>query len=200
MSWIDIVEPEDAEGRLEKIYKSVQTPDGHVDHILKIHSLRPMTLKGHLEIYKAALHSKPNGLSMRERELTAVCVSLLNKCDYCVRHHRAGLARTLGGDAAFVEEITRASVGEIESDKLTERERVLSAYTIKLTMNPQNMVAEDLAPLRAIGLDDATILDLNQVVAYFAYANRTVNGLGVEVAGEALGLHPDEDEEGFAHK
>ena len=66
MSWIEIVEPEDAEGRLEKIYKSVQTPDGHVDHFLKIHSLRPMTLKGHLEIYKAALHSKPNGLSMRE--------------------------------------------------------------------------------------------------------------------------------------
>jgi uncharacterized peroxidase-related enzyme len=199
MSWIEVVEPEDAEGRLEKLYKSVQSADGHVDHILKIHSLRPITLKGHLEIYKAALHSKPNGLSMRERELMAVCVSLLNKCDYCVQHHRAGLARTLGGDAALADEITRASVGEFESDQLTERERVLIVYTTKLTMDAQNMVKSDLEPLRAIGLDDATILDLNQVVAYFAYANRTVNGLGVDVAGEVLGLHPDEDAEGFAH-
>ena len=61
------------------------------------------------------------------------------------------------------------------------------------------MAARDLASLRAQGLDDAVILDLNQIVAYFAYANRTVNGLGVEIAGEPLGLHPDEEQEGFAH-
>lgn len=176
MSWIEIIEPGEAKGRLESLYKGVQSPDGHVDNILKIHSLRHRTLRGHLELYKAALHSKPNGLSMRERELVGVCVSLLNECDYCVQHHRAGLARTLGGDADLAEEITRASIGEIDSENLTERERVLCDYTIKLTTDPQNMVAADLEPLRAIGLDDASILDLNQIVSYFAYANRTVNG------------------------
>ena len=200
MPWIEIVEPGEASGPLERLYKGVQSADGHVDNILKIHSLRPRSLRGHLELYKAALHSKPNGLSMRERELVGVCVSLLNECDYCVQHHRAGLARTLGGDLALAEELTQASIGAVESEKLTSRERALCNYTSKLTTNPTNMMASDLEPLRAAGLDDATILDLNQVVAYFAYANRTVNGLGVEVAGEPLGLHPDEDEEGFAHK
>lgn len=200
MAWIEMVEPGKAKGPLESIYQSVQTPDGHVDNILKIHSLRPRTLRGHLEIYKATLHSKPNGLSMRERELVGVCVSLLNECDYCVQHHRAGLARTLGGDTALADELTQASIGAIESEKLSSRERALCAYTNKLTSKPAKMLASDLEPLKAVGLDDATILDLNQVVAYFAYANRTVNGLGVEVAGEALGLHPDEDAEGFAHK
>jgi uncharacterized protein YciW len=33
--------------------------------------------------------------------------------------------------------------------------------------------------MRDAGLDDAEILDANQVTAYFAYANRTVDGLGI---------------------
>lgn len=33
-------------------------------------------------------------------------------------------------------------------------------------------------------------LEINQVVAYFAYANRTVLGLGVNTEGEILGLSP----------
>ena len=44
---------------------------------------------------------------------------------------------------------------------------------------------------RAAGLDDQAILELNQVVAYFNYANRTVQGLGVDTAGDILGLSPD---------
>ena len=49
------------------------------------------------------------------------------------------------------------------------------------------------------GLDDAGILDLNQVVAYFAYANRIASGLGVDLTGDTLGLSPNENEEGFGH-
>jgi uncharacterized protein YciW len=44
--------------------------------------------------------------------------------------------------------------------------------------------------MRSAGLDDGEILEVNQVVAYFAYANRTVSGLGVTTAGDVLGLSP----------
>ena len=43
------------------------------------------------------------------------------------------------------------------------------------------MVEADLAPLRAAGLSDRDIVDLNQVVAYFNYVNRVADGLGVEL-------------------
>lgn len=198
MAWIKRIEIEKAEGLLAKLYDAVKTPDGHVDHILQIHSLRPRTLKGHLELYKAALHSKPNALSQRERELLAVCVSLLNDCHYCVVHHQAGLAGHIGS-VDLAEELAQASVGNRESDEITERELVMCAYARKLTLDLGNMLEEDLDAMRAIGMDDAAILDVNQIVAYFAYANRTVNGLGVNPAGEPLGLHPDENVEGFGH-
>jgi uncharacterized protein YciW len=38
--------------------------------------------------------------------------------------------------------------------------------------------SRELAMLRDAGLDDGEILEVNQVTAYFAYANRTVLGLG----------------------
>jgi len=199
MSWIDVVELNEASGKLRELYHQVQSHDGQIDNILKAHSLRPRTLAAHLKLYKATLHSKPNALSPRERELVGVCVSMLNDCTYCVEHHRAGLARHLN-DEALALELGRAAVGEIDSDKLTARERALCKYTTKLTQRPGEMSESDLTPLRDNGLNDTAILDLNQIVAYFAYANRTVLGLGVNTAGEVLGLHPDEDEEGFAHK
>lgn len=198
MAWIETISVSDAGGQLKKLYGQVKTPGGHVDNILRIHSLRPRTLRAHLELYKASLHSQPSGLSYRERELVGVLVSRLNGCDYCVQHHRAGLARHLG-DAALAERLTEAAAGKAPEDLLTGRERAMCAYAAKLTLSPAEMQPGDLEPLRAAGLDDAAILDLNQVAAYFAYANRTVNGLGVQVAGEPLGLHPDEARDDFRH-
>jgi hypothetical protein len=36
------------------------------------------------------------------------------------------------------------------------------------------------------------ILEVNQVVSYFAYVNRTVLGLGVTTAGDTLGVSPND--------
>lgn len=41
-----------------------------------------------------------------------------------------------------------------------------------------------------VGFTHGEILEINQVVAYFNYANRTVLGLGVDVEGDILGLSP----------
>ncbi|MCA9688300.1 MAG: peroxidase-related enzyme [Myxococcales bacterium] len=198
MSWIETVAPEHADGPLARLYAQVRSASGHVDNILKVHSLRPATLAGHLALYKAALHRQPCGLSPRERELVGVCVSLHNGCDYCVEHHRAGLARHLGGDASLAAALSQAS--RTGGPPLSDRERALCQYAGKLTRAPAEMRAADLEPLRAAGLDDAAILDLNQIVAYFAYANRTVLGLGVATAGEPLGLHPSEGSPGYQHQ
>jgi len=199
MAWIDVIDVEEATGALQQLYEQVQSPDGHVDHILKAHSLRPATLRGHLSLYKAVLHRRPNGLSPRERELVGVCVSKINACSYCVNHHTAGLARHVG-DRERAERLAAASVKEAPQEELTEREKALCAYARKLTDAPDAITPADVESLREAGLDEATILDLNQIVAYFAYANRTVQGLGVRAEDEPLGLHPDSSRDDFQHQ
>ncbi len=67
-------------------------------------------------------------------------------------------------------------------------------YARALTEAPAGLAEEAVAALRAAGLDDGEILEANQVVAYFAYANRTVQGLGVTTEGDVLGLSPSGDQ------
>ncbi|MBT6274515.1 MAG: alkylhydroperoxidase, partial [Chromatiales bacterium] len=55
-AWIKIVEPEEASGRLEELYDVVKTPHGTVDNVMKVHSLRPETMNGHVVLYRSVLH------------------------------------------------------------------------------------------------------------------------------------------------
>ena len=43
------------------------------------------------------------------------------------------------------------------------------------------MKEADVQTMREAGLDDAEILDANQVTSYFAYANRVADGLGIQL-------------------
>jgi len=71
----------------------------------------------------------------------------------------------------------------VEDLALTDRERALITYADKLTRAPASIREEDLAALRASGLDDRAIHDACAIVAYFAFVNRIADGLGVELEG-----------------
>lgn len=53
-------------------------------------------------------------------------------------------------------------------------------YAVKLTHRPGDMVANDLDRLRSEGFSDRDLLDITEVVAYYAYVNRMADGLGVK--------------------
>jgi uncharacterized protein YciW len=55
------------------------------------------------------------------------------------------------------------------------------AYAVKLTHRPASIDAADTDRLREVGFDDAGILDICQVTAYYNYVNRLADGLGVEL-------------------
>lgn len=52
-------------------------------------------------------------------------------------------------------------------------------YAVKLTRTPGEMIPGDVAALREIGFTDRDILDITEVIAYYAYVNRIADGLGV---------------------
>lgn len=193
MAWIRTISPEAADSRLGRLYRDASAPGGQVDKIMQIHSLAPATLRGHMALYRAAMHPASGRLSGREREIVGVCVSLDNGCGYCIEHHSAGLARHVNAEVA--DALLVALESGADTRPLTERERAMVDYARKLTRAPGEMREADLQPLRDAGLDDAEILELNQVAAYFAYANRTVLGLGVEIEDEEIGQPPAKGEE-----
>ncbi len=89
-------------------------------------------------------------------------------------HHRRGLRRLLRDDD-LADRIEK----DWESAGLTEkRERMLS-YAVKLTLRPSEVSEEDVEALREVGFSDTDILHIVEVTAYYAYANRVADGLGI---------------------
>ena len=52
-------------------------------------------------------------------------------------------------------------------------------YAVKLTLKPAEIKEEDIIALRRAGFEDRTILDINLITGYYAFANRLAQGLGV---------------------
>ncbi len=194
MPFIDVIGPESAAGRLSKIYNQVIGPGGQVDNVLQIHSLRPHSLEGHMALYKAVLHHPRNRTPIWFLEAIGVLVSLLNDCSYCAKHHGAGMKRLMAREPEKFE----ACMAELQKDEparpFNKAQRSALAYAKKLTQRPGDISAEDIRRMREAGLSDGKILEVNQVASYFAYANRTVTGLGVHTEGEQLGFAPSDDE------
>ena len=189
-SWIEMLPVETATGPLKDAYDLAKTPAGTVDNVMRVHSQRPHTMVGHLTLYRSVLHHPDNTLPLWFLEAVGVYTSLLNECEYSFTHHCANMRRLLKDDerASTIETALR---GQAPEAAFSGKELALLRYTGKLTSTPGKVEAADVEAAQAVGATDGEILEVNQVCAYFCYSNRTLNGLGVALAGDAVGYYAE---------
>ncbi len=200
MTWIDTVSYDDSDGELRLLYDRIKGPDDNVDNIMLAHSLRPHSMLGHMTLYKYVLHHPRNTLSKAYLETIGVYVSSLNNCQYCVDHHFAGMARLLD-DSERSDLIRQALEQRRPEDAFQGAELAGLRYAARLTLSADELTPNDIGAMREAGLEDGQILEINQVTAYFGYANRTVLGLGINTAGDIVGLSPGDsnDPDNWSH-
>jgi len=194
MSWITTIPYKEAKGTLLKLYNRIKGPNDHIDHILTIHSLRPHSLQGHMTLYKNVLHHKGNSLEKWYLEALGIFVSKLNECEYCYTHHSVGLRKLLEGNDR-VDKIIDALLGDDLMEVFTARELEGFKYANKITFDLNKVESSDIEALRYMGYTDGEILEINQVVSYFNYVNRTVVGLGVDLEKDHFGLSPNDNDD-----
>ena len=51
------------------------------------------------------------------------------------------------------------------------------------------MTKSDVDNLKDLGVGDGEILEANQIICYFNYVNRTINGLGITTEGDNVGYY-----------
>jgi len=68
-----------------------------------------------------------------------------------------------------------------ETAGLDPKREAMLAYAVKLTRTPGAMVEADVEALRDADFSDRDVLDICEVVAYYAYANRVADGLGIGI-------------------
>ena len=65
--------------------------------------------------------------------------------------------------------------------QLTDADRAMLDYVTVLTETPAKTQESDIVRLRENGFSDEAILEINQITGFFAWCNRIVDGLGVEL-------------------
>ena len=122
----------------------------------------------------------PGGASNAERELAATAVSRINGCVYCASVHAQ----------RFVQYAKRPGVMDHLLDQGVDaplddpREQAIVDLAAKLTRDPAGLTADDIRPLRDMGVTDLEIYDIAQSAAMFAWANRLMQTLGDAVYPE----------------
>jgi len=191
-AWISMLSDAEADADLLDALALARTPHGTVDNVMRVHSHRPSTLRGHVILYRAALHDDSNTLPTWLQETIASYVSILNNCPYSLANHWAN-AKHLINDSPRADQIERALQTDNPETVFTGKELALLNYARKLTLTPGQMQETDVLELREQGLDDGEILEANQIVGYFNYVNRQLNGLGVTTDGDTVGYYPSPD-------
>lgn len=187
-AWITMIGDDEAGPELREVLDLARTPHGTVDNVMRVHSLRPNTMRGHVILYRAALHDDANTIPTWLQEVVSSWVSTLNACPYSFANHWANAAHLIG-DADRAEAIRAALEARTLETVFEGRELAMLRYAEKLTLRPGEMVEADVAALREAGLDDGEILEVNQIVGYFNYVNRLLNGLGVTTDGDVIGYY-----------
>ena len=103
-----------------------------------------------------------------------------------MRHHGAGLLRQVR-DREWTEGFKR----DWRSVELDEADRAMLEYVDALTQAPPRPQLAQVERMRETGFSDQAIFEANQIAGFFAWVNRTVDGLGVELEDELK--DPDAD-------
>lgn len=77
------------------------------------------------------------------------------------------------------EELIEALKRDYSSAPITDQERVMLDYVVKLTKDATQVRKGDHERLRAAGFDDKNILQITLIASWFNYINRVADALGV---------------------
>lgn len=187
-SWIKMITDEEADEDLKSALNLAKTPHNTVDNVLRVHSLRPSTMRGHMTLYKSVLHDKKNTIPKWFQETLSSYVSILNDCDYSFQNHWRNACYLINNKEKS-DKIELSLSEKKPQNEFKGKELALLLYAEKLTLKPSKMNKSDYEKLKEVNISDSEILEANQIICYFNYVNRSINGLGVTTEGDIVGYY-----------
>jgi len=139
---------------------------GLIPNVLLAYAFDEKKLRAFTDTYNDLMLGQ-SGLSKLEREMIAVVVSSVNHCYYCLTAHGAAV-RQLSGDPKLGEMM----VMNYRAANLSEKQKEMLDFAVKLTETPAKIEEQDRAALRKAGFSDRDIWDIAATAAFFNMSNR----------------------------
>ena len=157
--------PEDIRRRI----LDVQERSGFVPNVFLVLAHRPDEFRAFFA-YHDALMDKDSGLSKAEREMIVVATSAANECQYCVVAHGA-ILRIRAKNPLIADQVAT----NYRKADLTERQKAMLDFALKVCNNAQSVSESDVAALSVQGFSEEDIWDIGAITAFFALSNRMAN-------------------------
>ena len=157
--------PEDIRQRI----LDVQERSGFVPNVFLVLAHRPDEFRAFFA-YHDALMDKDSGLSKAEREMIVVATSAANECQYCVVAHGA-ILRIRAKNPLIADQVAT----NYRKADLTERQKAMLDFALKVCDEAQSVSESDVAALSAQGFSEEDIWDIGAITAFFALSNRMAN-------------------------
>jgi uncharacterized peroxidase-related enzyme len=161
--------PEDMRTRMLE----VQQKAGFIPNVFLTLAHRPDEFRAFFA-YHDALMLRDSGLTKAEREMIVVATSGANQCPYCIIAHGA-ILRVYAKDPRVADQV---AVNYRKAD-ITERQKAMLAFALKVATRSAELVDADYAALRAHGFSDEDIWDIGGIAAFFALSNRMADVIGM---------------------
>jgi uncharacterized peroxidase-related enzyme len=174
---------------IQTMFAAAREQTGFVPNVMRNFALTPEHFVKWFDYYNFLQKRDDSTLTRQEREMVALVVSAENRCEYCLATHSAFLRALDSSEAGRIN--VELLVHNYRRAELTQRERAMCDFAMKMTVAAQEMTEADLEPLQAVGLTDAEISELAQVAAMFNFTNRLANALGWKPNAEYYGMHRD---------
>ena len=173
LDWLPWLEPM-AEQALTPRHRAalVDAPRAKSDYF-RLLARDPDILEARTRTDKDIFYNPQAGLPRAERELAAAATSRLNGCIYCASVH----ARHAAVYSKRVDDV-QALLDQGVNVHLDERWNAIVAASVALTSVPIDFGPEHVDRLRAVGLDELSIVDVINAASFFNWANRLMLSLG----------------------
>ncbi len=161
--------PDDMRERIEQVVEKT----GFVPNVFLALAHRPDEWRAFFA-YHDALMEKEGGLSQAERQLIVVATSAANECLYCVVAHGA-VARIRSRNPLIADQVAT----DYRKADLTERQKAMLGFAVKLARDPVDVGEADLDDLRRHGFSNEDIWDIGAITAFYALSNRMAHLLAM---------------------
>src|SRR3954466_6333273 len=180
MSWIRTPPEDGATGEVADAYSRDRESLGYVANYTRVFANRPAVL----EAWRALNGAVKTSMDPRRYELATLAAALRLRSSYCALAHGKVLLEQLDGAPAVA-----ALVGG-PAEALDPVERAVVRLADTVAAGAADMSDDDLAELRALGLDDAEILDVGLPAAARCFFSTVLDATGTEADAAFRSLDP----------
>lgn len=181
MSWIRTPPEDGAASDVAAAYTRDREALGYVANYTRVFANRPAVLEG----WRALNGAVKASMDPRRYELATVAAALRLGSSYCALAHGKVLAEQFDGPAV-VSSIATAPAAAA----LTPVDRAVMALADKVAAGAASMTEDDLAELRALGVDDTDILDVVLAAAARCFFSSVLDAVGAEPDAAFRSLDP----------